>query len=108
VRVILTDLVKQKKFIYTLKTMDDTQKMLQVIINGQSSLKQELSSKIDKLDKKINGLGTELNGKIDKLDKRLDKIGKQVAFLEDDAPTREEFDGLTKRVDKIEKTIITA
>ncbi|MDD2823538.1 MAG: hypothetical protein PHQ59_05695 [Candidatus Daviesbacteria bacterium] len=90
--------------------MDDTQKMLQIIINGQSSLKQELSTKIDKLDAKFEGkidkLGTELNAKIDKLDKRLDKIGKQVAFLEDDAPTREEFDGLTKRVDKIEKKVV--
>ncbi|MFA5932464.1 MAG: hypothetical protein WCV81_05425 [Microgenomates group bacterium] len=85
--------------------MDDTQKMLQVIINGQSSLKQELTTRIDKLDEK-------LSGRIDKLDQkltnRIDKLGKQLAYLEDDAPTREEHDVLKKRVDKIEKTIVAA
>lgn len=86
--------------------MDDTQKMLQAIINGQSTFRQEVLAKIDKVDKKVDSLGEELNGKIDRVEKgltkRLDKIGRQLAYLEDDAPTREEFDKLEDRVDKLE------
>ena len=92
--------------------MNDTQKMLQAIINGQSTLKGELLAKIDQVDKKlsekIEGLDGKVNGldgKIDRaerrLTERLDKIGKQLAYLEDDTPTREEFDKLETRVDKM-------
>ncbi|MBU1032180.1 hypothetical protein KKE03_04660 [Patescibacteria group bacterium] len=79
--------------------MNDTQKMLQAIINGQSTIKQELSGKIDKVDQKVD----KLTEKLDKVEKnltgRIDKLGKQLAYLEDDTPTREEFDKLEKRVD---------
>lgn len=92
--------------------MDDTQKMLRVIINGQSSLKQELTSKIDRLGTELNRKIDKLDGKIDNVERnltaRLDKIGKQLAYLEDDTPTQEEFNKLKKRVDKIEQTIISA
>lgn len=92
--------------------MDDTQKMLRIIINGQSSLKQELSSRIDKLGAELNGKIDKLDGKIDRVEKnlttRLDKIGRQLAYLEDDTPTQEEFNKLKKRVDKIEQRIISA
>lgn len=78
--------------------MNDTQKMLQAIINGQSAIKQELIGRIDKVDKKVDRLDERvagLDGKIDKVEKRLterlDKIGRQLAYLEDDTPTREEF-----------------
>jgi hypothetical protein len=37
------------------------------------------------------------------LTKRIDKIGPQVARLEDDTPTREEFDDLDNRVKKLEQ-----
>lgn len=91
--------------------MNETQKMLRAIINGQSVLKQELSSKIDKVDKKVDALGERLDGKIDGIEKnlteRLDKIGKQLAYLEDDAPTREEFDKLENRVEKVEQKVIS-
>lgn len=94
--------------------MNDTQKMLQAIINGQSSFKQELLSKIDRVDQKVeklNGTVEELDGKIDKVEKRLterlDKIGKQLAYLEDDTPTREEFDKLEIRVDKMEHKAVS-
>ena len=87
--------------------MDDTKTMLRAIINGQSSFRQELLSKIDKLDKKIDHVDEKLSGRIDSLDekliKRIDTIGKQLAYLEDDAPTREEFDNLEKRVENIEQ-----
>ena len=86
--------------------MDDTQKMLQAIINGQSTMKQELLSKIDKIDHKVDKLGDKVDGldkKIDRVEEnltgRIDKLGKQLAYLEDDTPTREEFDNLKKRVD---------
>ena len=88
--------------------MNDTQKMLQAIINGQSALKQELSGKIDKVDQKVDRLGERLEGRIDGVEKRLDKIGKQLAYLEDDTPIREEYDELEKRVDKIEQRVISA
>ncbi len=86
--------------------MNDTQKMLQAIINGQSAIKQELSSKIDRIDRKVD----RLDEKLDKVEKnltgRIDKLGKQLAYLEDDTPTREEYDDLEKRVDKIEQKVI--
>jgi len=44
--------------------MNDTQKMLQAIIHGQNALKQELVTKIDKVDKKIDRLGDRLEGKL--------------------------------------------
>ena len=85
--------------------MNDTQKMLQTIINGQSTFRQELLSKIDKLDQKLGGRIDGLEGKIDQVENnltgRIDKLGKQLAYLEDDTPTKEEFNDLEKRVDKI-------
>lgn len=92
--------------------MNDTTKMLQAILNGQNAVKQELVSKIDKVDKKVDKLGERLEGRIDRLEgridgveknltERLDKIGNQLAYLEDDTPTREEFDHLAGRVDRL-------
>lgn len=89
--------------------MDDTQKMLQAIIHGQNALKQELGSKIDKLGKKLDGLENRIDGVEERIDrveknltKRIDRIGKQLSYLEDDAPTREEFENLASRVNKLE------
>ncbi|OGM60028.1 hypothetical protein A2955_01505 [Candidatus Woesebacteria bacterium RIFCSPLOWO2_01_FULL_37_19] len=79
--------------------MDDVKKMLRTIVNGQSAMKQELLSKIDSLDKKVEKGFTGVN-------KRLDTIGKSVAYLEDDAPTIGEFDKLEKRVSKLENRAI--
>ncbi|OGE19325.1 hypothetical protein A3J19_03730 [Candidatus Daviesbacteria bacterium RIFCSPLOWO2_02_FULL_41_8] len=87
---------------------NQTTKMLQAILSGQTALKQELIGRIDKVDLKVDGL----DGKVDKLDKkidkvekrlteRLDKIGMQLAYLEDDTPTREEFDQLEQRVNTL-------
>jgi tetrahydromethanopterin S-methyltransferase subunit G len=39
--------------------------------------------------------------KFKNVNSRLDKIGKSVTYLEDDAPTREEYDKLEKRVTKV-------
>lgn len=92
--------------------MDDTQKMLQVIINGQSSFRQEVLGRIDKLEQRLDGKIDSLDKKVDRVEanltRRIDKIGKQLAYLEDDAPTREEFDQLAGRVDKIEQKASSA
>lgn len=92
--------------------MNDTQKMLQAILSGQSTVKQDLMGRIDKVEKKLDGKIDNLEQKVDKLDikidkvdnkltERLDKIGKQLAYLEDDTPTREEFDKLEQRIDSL-------
>ena len=79
--------------------MNDTKKMLQAIINGQSAIKQELSGKIDKVDQKVDRLSEKLDKVEKNLTGRIDKLGKQLAYLEDDTPTREEYDKLEQRVD---------
>ncbi|GEM_PF-2781088 len=81
--------------------MNDIQKMLQAIINGQSAIKQELSGKIDRIDQKVDLLDEKLDKVEKNLTGRIDKLGKQLAYLEDDTPTREEYDDLEKRVDKM-------
>lgn len=80
--------------------MDDTPKMLRAIINGQSAFRQEILSRLDKLETKLEGM---INKVEKNLTERIDKLGMQLAYLEDDSPTREEFDKLEKRVDKIEQ-----
>jgi hypothetical protein len=87
--------------------MDDTKKMLQTIINGQSAMKSELLGEIQKLDKKfdlrIDTLTKETKDGFEKLTERVDKIGLQVARLEDDTPTRNEFDDVDARLKKLEQ-----
>jgi len=88
--------------------MNDTQKMLQAIINGQSSLKEELLKKVDSVDQKVDKLAGTVEGLAGKIDQvgnnltgRIDKLGRQLAYLDDDTPTREEYSNLEKRVDKM-------
>ena len=88
-----------------MKFMDNTKKMLRAIINGQSAMKSELLGEIKKVDKKVDKLDVKIDGVEKRLTERIDKLGKQLAYLEDDAPTRNEFDNLTVRVDKIEKNL---
>ncbi len=76
--------------------MADT-KILQAILNGQVTIREDLKKlekKVDDVDKKV-----EANGE------RIDNLGLQRAELEDDAPTVEEFSKLEKRVDKLEKHV---
>jgi chromosome segregation ATPase len=70
---------------------DDTHKMLRTIINGQSAMKSELLGRISKLQ-------TDMDKKFE----AVDKLGLQIANLEEDAPTIEEFDKLEARVKKVE------
>lgn len=76
--------------------IDDIEKMLKALINDMSTFKLEVFKRFDATDKKIDGVE-------ERLTKRIDVLGKQLAYLEDDTPTREEFNGLEKRVVKLEK-----
>ena len=85
--------------------MDETKKMLQAVINGQSSLKEELIQRIEKIDLKVDNLQEEMRNGFKKVNARIDRIGKSLAYLEDDVPTREELDNLEKRVKYLENKI---
>ncbi len=86
--------------------MDDTKKLLRAVINGQSALKGEFIKKIDGLDKKLTGriddFEVKMDGGFQKVNERIDKLGKSLAYLEDDAPIKEEHDKLDERVGKLE------
>lgn len=106
-----------------------TNDMLQVLIKGQDALQKGLNALqkgYDGLQNGQDGLQSgfdglqrgqnELKGELAILreemrdgfretHKRLDTQGKQLAYLDDDAPTREEHDGLVKRVEKVEKVL---
>ncbi|OGM25459.1 hypothetical protein A2715_05420 [Candidatus Woesebacteria bacterium RIFCSPHIGHO2_01_FULL_39_32] len=86
--------------------MDDVKKMFRTIVNGQSAMKQELLTEIKKVHEKLTGridsLSSEMKNGFKKVNRRLDTIGKNVAYLEDDAPTIEEFNKLEKRVSRLE------
>lgn len=88
--------------------MEEIKKMLRAVINGQSAMRQEMLSKISGLNVKVEGLDKKIDGVEMRLTKRIDKLGKQIAYVEDDAPTREEFDGLEKRVQKVESKMASA
>lgn len=81
-------------------TIEDLQKMLKAVVNGLSTLRAETQSGFKTANKKIDDLEAGINRRIDSVEERLDNIGRQVAYLEDDAPTREEFNSLEKKVDK--------
>ncbi len=83
--------------------MDATKTMLRAIINGQSAMKQDLLGEIRKVDTTVKKLEKNVDLGFEVVKTRMDKLGKSLAYLEDDAPTREEFDGLEKRVVKVEQ-----
>jgi hypothetical protein len=76
--------------------MADT-KVLQSLVDGQKKILKEISD-----------LRKETRDGLAKVNERLDKQGRQLAYLEDDAPTREEFDELDKRVTKVERKIASS
>ena len=90
------------------RELGELRKMLVAVVNGQSSLKQDLLKGIMKNRVAINNLKTDTKKNFGKVNKRLDIIGSQVAYLEDDTPTRKEFDKLEKRVEKVEGKVASA
>ena len=76
--------------------------MLHAIANAQSTNKQELLTQIKKLENKVDTNTTQIKKLDTKLTQRIDGIGKNLAFLEDDAPTRKEHKDHDKRLKKLE------
>jgi tetrahydromethanopterin S-methyltransferase subunit G len=85
--------------------MDETKKMLRAIINGQSKLREEMLTRFNNIDKRFKGLEQRMEEGFKNVNKRIDRLGKQLAYLDDDAPTGEEFKELNDRVTKIEQKI---
>lgn len=83
--------------------MDEMKDMLKALVNGQHALRKELLEEITKLDAKLERFRQETKTEFAEVHKRLDKQGAQLAFLEDDAPTREEHSTLERRVENIEQ-----
>ena len=89
--------------------MEDIKKMLRAVINGQSAMKQDLLKEIGKvetkIEKRIHGLESETRSGFKKVNGRLGKLGSQIAYLEDDAPTRKEHERLENRMKKVEQKL---
>ena len=66
-------------------------------------MKSELLGEIKKVDKKVDLLKKSMDKGFKDVNARVDKLGKSLAYLEDDAPTREEFEDLDKRVGNFEE-----
>ena len=77
--------------------------MLTAVVHGQSTLKQEVVSEMAKLRNDLEGLKKKTDNGFKSTHERLDKLGMQLAFLEDDAPTREEHDALENRVKTLDQ-----
>ena len=88
--------------------MNDIKSMLRAVINGQSAMKEELMAMIDRNSVDIRKLGRDMNSGFQEVNKRLDRQGKSIAYLEDDAPTKKDFDELVEVVDTIKQKIATA
>ncbi|HEX8931924.1 MAG TPA: hypothetical protein VF810_02100 [Patescibacteria group bacterium] len=73
-----------------------TKDMLQILIKGLEAL----TEKQDEFKMELAVLREETKRGFKETHERLDKQGKQLAYLEDDAPTREEHDILVKRVER--------
>ena len=81
--------------------MTDT-KMLQAILDGQSAIKEELKGSINRLEEKVDRGFQKVDKRFEEVNERIDKLGLQIARLEDDAPTMEEFNQHDERLTKLE------
>ena len=77
--------------------MSDT-KILQAILDGQNGLKKGMQE----VRNDIKEVKEEVKKTEGRLTTRIDKLGLQIARLEDDAPTIDEFEKLAKRVTNLE------
>ena len=97
---LLHDLVEgQKTLTCGLEKLTKEQKSLvegQVnLADGQNLIRDDIKD----LKKRVNEIDTNLTG-------RINKLGLQLANLEDDSPTIEEFDNLEKRVSVVEQKLV--
>ena len=79
--------------------------MLQAILDGQSAVKEELKASIKRLEEKVDRGFQKVDKRFEEVNERIDKLGLQIARLEDDAPTIEEFDQHEKRLTSVESRI---
>ena len=70
-------------------------------------LLQAILDKVAALEKKIDGGFKEVKKAVVENGKRIDRLGFQLAELDDDAPTKDEFNELTQRVEKVESRQVT-
>lgn len=76
--------------------------MIRVNWSIDTKILQPILDKVSSIDKKVDKGFKNVDMRFDETNKRIDKLGMQLASLEDDAPTIEEFDDLEKRVTKLE------
>jgi len=69
---------------------------------SDTKLIQAVLDKVDTLGKKVD----EVRTIVIKNGERLDKLGLELAKLQDDTPTMEEFDEMDNRVKKLEKQAV--
>lgn len=67
---------------------------------------QAILDKVTKLEKNSERVESKIDTIYNDLTTRMDTIGRDVAFIGDDTPTRDELENLEKRVDKIEKKVM--
>ena len=82
--------------------------MTMTCVPPSSGMKSELLEEIRKVDQKIDSLNEKIDRVETNLTNRIDKLGLQIAKLENDTPTREEFDGLEDRVASLDQTAASA
>lgn len=93
--------------------------MLQEILEILAGMKDDLvglDGKIGDVDERLSSQMKEMEGRLetkidkvgDNLSERVDKLGYQLAELDDDAPTRDEFDDHEERLLKLEKKAASA
>ncbi len=71
--------------------MEEIKKMLRAVINAQSALREEFLGQIAKVRQEIGETKEDVRNAEKRLTARIDKIGKTVAYMEDDTPTRQEY-----------------
>jgi len=81
------------------KDMAGTKKMLTAMANSQSKLREDMMSEFKTVNKKIDAVDQ-------KLTQRIDTLGRDLAYLEDDAPTREEHEEVELRLKKVESKVL--
>ena len=79
-------------------------KMLQILIDGQVSIRKEMRDGQTSIKNQVSDLEKKVDKGFKEVNKRLGVIGADVAHLQDDTPTIKEFDALKKKVDKYHPT----
>ena len=79
--------------------------MLQNILDSVAGIHKRITEEIGLVRLDIKKLDIKFDNVEKRLTARIDRLGLDLANLKDDAPTREEFDGLSDRIIKVEKKL---